>query len=317
MLDELVSVIETLQTRIRDHGNTLRQNETRTRAALIDPLLQALGWDVADPGLVTPEYRVDVGWADYALRGSGNSPAAIVEAKRLGAFVENHLSQAVGYCIEQGIAYAAVTDGEHWQMYRTFEQVPMEEKRVLDLHINNTPAHECALQLLLMWRPNLATGKAIQANEPVLVPVDVPDAKPPVALDVDKPSVSLVSDGWTSLREIQPVNNQPWRPSAIRLPDGSEKQINRWWHVPKEVSEYLVRTGKLTHDKCPVKEGKRADIVHSQPQPSKAGTLGHLHQLSNGLYIRKLTSGGGLIRNAKFLLKLFGEDESAVRLKPG
>ena len=47
-LDDLVHVIETLQQRIKDHGDSLRQNETRTRMALIDPLLQALGWDVAD-----------------------------------------------------------------------------------------------------------------------------------------------------------------------------------------------------------------------------------------------------------------------------
>ena len=54
LLDELVDVIQTIQDRIRDHGASLRENETRTRMALIDPLLQALGWDTADPGLVTP-----------------------------------------------------------------------------------------------------------------------------------------------------------------------------------------------------------------------------------------------------------------------
>ena len=70
-LDDLVSVIETLQQRIRDHGESLRQNEIRTRAALIDPLLTALGWDVADPGLVMPEYDVSGRKADYALL-SGN-----------------------------------------------------------------------------------------------------------------------------------------------------------------------------------------------------------------------------------------------------
>ena len=57
-LDDLVQVIETVQKRIRDHGDSLRQNEIRTRVVLIDPLLTALGWDVADPGLVTAEYDV-------------------------------------------------------------------------------------------------------------------------------------------------------------------------------------------------------------------------------------------------------------------
>ena len=60
-LDDLVQVIEALQERIREHGDSLRQNEIRTRVALIDPLLTALGWDVSDPGVVTAEYRVDAG----------------------------------------------------------------------------------------------------------------------------------------------------------------------------------------------------------------------------------------------------------------
>ena len=55
MLDDLVTAIQTVQQRIREHGNTLSQNEYRTRIALIDPILNALGWDVSDPVLVTPE----------------------------------------------------------------------------------------------------------------------------------------------------------------------------------------------------------------------------------------------------------------------
>ena len=40
LLDELITVIETLKQRITDHGAILRDNETRSRMALIDPLLQ-------------------------------------------------------------------------------------------------------------------------------------------------------------------------------------------------------------------------------------------------------------------------------------
>ena len=67
VLDELVGCIELLQERIRSHRDALRENETRTRMALIDPLLRALGWDVFDPEVVTPEYKAGGGWVDYAL----------------------------------------------------------------------------------------------------------------------------------------------------------------------------------------------------------------------------------------------------------
>ena len=47
MLDDLVGVIETLKARIQSHRQDLQANEIRTRMALIDPLLQVLGWDTA------------------------------------------------------------------------------------------------------------------------------------------------------------------------------------------------------------------------------------------------------------------------------
>ena len=192
MLDGLVSVIETLQQRIQEHGDFLRneggQREARTRTTLINPLLQVLGWDPADPGLVALEYRAGVGWADYALKGLGNQPAAVIEAKRLGTFVENHLDQAVGYCIHQGIAYAGVTDGNHWQLYRTFDQRPLAEKIVLDVRIDNTPAHEVALKLLLLWRPNVASGQPVTASQPLFDWTTVP--QPAVTVEPKTPPVT-------------------------------------------------------------------------------------------------------------------------------
>ena len=44
LLEDLVGGIESLRERIRSQDAVLRENETRTRMALIDPLLQALGW---------------------------------------------------------------------------------------------------------------------------------------------------------------------------------------------------------------------------------------------------------------------------------
>ena len=93
LLEDLVGCIELLQERIRSYSAPLRENETRTRMALIDPLLRALDWDVSDPGVVTPEYRikdgVKDGWADYALLRPDGSPAAAVEAKKLGEALES------------------------------------------------------------------------------------------------------------------------------------------------------------------------------------------------------------------------------------
>ena len=48
--DNLVRVIETLQRRIRSDRAIIRGSETRTRTALIDPLLYALGYLAVERG---------------------------------------------------------------------------------------------------------------------------------------------------------------------------------------------------------------------------------------------------------------------------
>ena len=124
VLDELHELIETLQARITAHAAELQQSEALTRYALIDPLLRGLGWDTSDPNQVIPEYRSAAGSADYALFGQSNKPQVIIEAKKLGAQLDFKVRQQVtGYCQEEGIPYAVITDGQRWELYDVFKFV--------------------------------------------------------------------------------------------------------------------------------------------------------------------------------------------------
>ena len=199
-LDDLVQVIETLQQRIRDYGDSLRQNEIRTRVALIDPLLTALGWDVAEPGLVTAEYNIGNGRADYALLVPANKPAALVEAKHLGEQLEspNHQEQVFTYALMQQVKYAGLTDGNHWVLDDVSDF--SGERRKLDVNIANIPAHQCALKFLLLWQPNLSLGQPVVAEEPIFS--DGPKTKP-----VNGGGGTLPPpDGWTSLADFRFVS---------------------------------------------------------------------------------------------------------------
>lgn len=313
-LNDLVQVIETIKKRISVHGDSLRQNETRTRMALIDPLLTALGWDVADPELVTAEYKVADGRADYALMKTGHTPAAaVIEAKRLGSFVENHLNQMVNYCISQGIPYAAVTDGDHWQMYRTFEPVPLEQKRVLDVQIGATQAFECALNFLLLWQPNLASGQPVPAEQPILSPTSSPSSSdsPPQNSGVTP------KEGWTPLSSLDPGRNNP-PPTAIKLPDGEEKQIGAWNGLLLETAEFLVRAKKLTPAQCPIPVPNSSRYaVHTSPIHSNGKNFTHIRQLSNDLHCEVNANAQGLVRYANAVLRHCGQDPASVHVKLG
>ena len=173
-LDDLVVCIKLLQERMRSHNTALRENETRTRMALIDPLLHALGWDVSDPALVTPEYKVSDRWADYALLRPEGQPAATLEAKKLGEVLMPHRMQMLNYANASGIDYAGLTDGNHWELYDVFKRGQLEERRVLEVSIDRTPAYESALKLLLLWRPNLESRQPVAASPPILDRVPTP-----------------------------------------------------------------------------------------------------------------------------------------------
>ena len=323
MLDDLVSIIETLQKRIQEHGDFLRndggQREARTRTTLINPILQALGWDPADPGLVALEYRAGVGWADYALKGQGNQPAAVIEAKRLGTFVEHHLDQAVGYCIQQGIAYAGVTDGNHWQLYRTFDPRPLAEKIVLDVRIDNTPAHKLALQLLLLWRPNLASGQPVAASEPILDP-HPPEPTPLLPVPTPVPLHPNPAQGWVELSSYQPGEKMP---VAIQLPDGTECQVRLWLDLPWHSAAWLWATGKLNRNNLPVGVGgggKRYIVnvqpVHSDSKPFNSNRKTQPPPIpGTPLHFERKFSGRNHVKNAIKLLQHCGVDLAAVQLQ--
>ena len=67
----------------------LGQSEAATRLWALDPILEALGWHLRDPGEVEPEYSVRGGSVDYCLRGHRRN-LVLIEAKRAGTDLTGH-----------------------------------------------------------------------------------------------------------------------------------------------------------------------------------------------------------------------------------
>ena len=270
MLDDLVDVIETLQRRINDHGPSLRENETRTRMALIDPLLQVLGWDVSDPSVVTPEYNVGGRWADYALLGRDGRPAATVEAKKLSEPLAQHRMQMLNYSNASDVEYAGLTDGDHWELYEVFQRGRLEDRRILNISITNTPVHECALTLLLLWRTNLASGQPVTARAPILARATT--ASPDGEILTDLESLTAVATvetrqqasrtstvGWVSLADFNPSSGGA-PPTSIRFEDGSEYDVKYWFELVSNTAKWLWSRNSLTHNHLPVLSSTRSKI---------------------------------------------------------
>ena len=203
MLDDLVGTIEKLKRRIERHKRYFEeggQPEWRTRIGLIDPLLKALGWDVADPRAVEIEPKVTAdtptgkGWADYALMGSLGSnpkPVVIIEAKNL-SIKKPPLPQTVGYVVNENmtrapkIPYCAWTNGDEWGVYDVSTQ-----NQVMQASIEGEDSAELALKFLSLWNSTLREGRIVEALSPLTDAVE-PDGPPP-------PPPPPPSPGWTPL----------------------------------------------------------------------------------------------------------------------
>ena len=265
LLESLVSTIETLRERIQTHGSTLRENETRTRMALIDPLLYALGWDTSNPVLVTPEYNVSGQWADYALLGPDGKPAATVEAKKLGEPLAGHRMQMLNYSNAAGIQYAGLTDGNRWELYKVFEVGTLDERRILELSIAEGASHRLVLQLLLLWNPNLSSGQPSAAKEPILVPRQASTTMEIETTAIPDATVST-EPGWVLMSVFDPHTVE--LPMAIRFSDGSGNSVKVWRQLVEHTVAWLWSRKYLTPQNMPVpsSNGKGVLVQYSQQE---------------------------------------------------
>jgi hypothetical protein len=126
--------------------------EQDTKAALIVPILRALGWDIEDLEDVKLEYRRrpsdnPVDYALFLLR----TPRLFIEAKSLGSHLGDGkwASQILNYATVAGVEWVALTDGDEWRIYNSHAPVPVEQKLFRVVHVADPDAQaEQTLKLL-------------------------------------------------------------------------------------------------------------------------------------------------------------------------
>ena len=252
VLDELHELIETLQARIDKHAPALQQSEALTRYALIDPLLRGLGWDTGDPKQVIPEYRSTAGSADYALFGQSNKPQVIIEAKKLGTQLDFKVRQQVtGYCQEEGIPYAVITDGRRWELYDVFKPVAMKDSIVVEIDLEG-PTAKTSLDALALWRPSVAEGNIQVGATPLAMMSVLPEDETSAAPEKEHPA--SLGPEWNLLGGFKPKTGT--KPAAVRFSDGSVGNAGSWSNLNAEIVRWLKSEGHLSAHHLPLKLGK-------------------------------------------------------------
>lgn len=174
-------------------------NEANTKALLIEPMLQALGWDTTDLSQVEREHRVyDNTSLDYALKIDGQ-PRLFVEAKGISRDLgdRSFIAQAINYANNEGVLWCVLTNGLAYRVYKTNEPVGMEQKLLFEVDLEEASgvgATEVAQSLELVGRQALIDGDLDLWGERVFTDVRVRQALAALVADPPKGFLSAVGD---------------------------------------------------------------------------------------------------------------------------
>jgi predicted transport protein len=155
--------------------STLRRrglNEASTRTIIIEPMLEALGWDIRDPEEVEIEYpTVDKKAVDYALK-INKKPVLLIEAKPLNDPLDDlkAATQVIGYATSDGIEWCILTNGVKWKVFKSTEKCPAPDKLTFEVSIDINekdapPAEQIAEILNRVSKEETAKGTLDELGE--------------------------------------------------------------------------------------------------------------------------------------------------------
>lgn len=133
--EHLLSEVKRL-ARLLEKDLNAKLNEATTQAKYIQPLLEALGWQLSAERLVL-EYPVKGTSVDLALLSKGKA-VAFVEAKRLRenlSLKDKEADQALQYGYQAGINWCILTNGELYKVYDAFAKVDHEKKLIASFSV--------------------------------------------------------------------------------------------------------------------------------------------------------------------------------------
>jgi len=145
----LISCIEKLRLSLERHKRD-DLKEIPTRTIFVDPLLNALGWDIRDPDEVELEYpTIDGKSVDYAPK-INRKPVLFVEAKPLKDTLTDvkSITQVVGYAANDGVEWCILTNGVKYKVYRSTEKAEAPDKLLFEVSLDPKDTEGLSLQQL-------------------------------------------------------------------------------------------------------------------------------------------------------------------------
>ncbi len=312
-LSNLSEVLLQIQESANLYRETLRKNESATRAVLIDPILRALGWDTANTNMVEVEKTMDSVRADYALYDSNAIPRIIVEAKALGTNLQQKklVMSLVAYAFSFGLSDVFLTDGMIWQHFDNFR--PGNLSPVRELNLAEDDPVTCAayfvqhLDAARYWPIEQsidALSQRVDELENAVVNLQKRLASISLAMGKiekkEEPTLPAGKITFIPLKDLEDIAGK--KPTHFRLPDGQILEINTWKDILRESCKFALEHNPSIPIPFPDRVGKKVSLF-SHERPAKMVSFVTEQYNGNKIYIYLNYDSYNCVANALYVLE--------------
>lgn len=221
-MKDIVRCVENLRLLLQKHKKKgLKEYPTRT--IFIDPMLEALSWDVRDPDEVDLEHpTVDGKSVDYALK-INRKVVLHLEAKQLKDPLDDvkAITQIVGYAVNDGVEWCVLTNGIKYKVYKTSEIASAPEKLLFEVSLDPADSkglsvQEIAKQINRLSRDSMAAGYLDKLGTEIFITSKVRKALDHLVLEESTSLINLIR---------KKMNDSSIKPSQI------SKALHRIWDL--------------------------------------------------------------------------------------
>jgi len=195
-----IDVVRKRIQQIRDRKEII--GEQNTKAALIDPILIALGWNLQEIDEVRREYRrkPQDNPVDYALF-LNRTECLFIEAKSLEKDLNDRkwISQNLGYATVVGVRWCALTNGDEYRIYNSHAAVDVEQKLFRSVRVSDIANTNYVADTLHLLSKEQMQGRLLDELWKVhFIDANVSRSIEALLANEDRGLIRLVSRCWCS-----------------------------------------------------------------------------------------------------------------------
>jgi predicted type IV restriction endonuclease len=128
--DRLIAGVKRFQP-ILAAAKTHDVSEADTMAIVRNMLAEVFGYDMFTE--ITAEHSIRGTYCDLAIRFD-EKVQTLIEGKAIGhALKDSHVTQAIGYAVNQGTEWVVLTNGLMWRIYRVVYTQPIDKELVVEI----------------------------------------------------------------------------------------------------------------------------------------------------------------------------------------